>query len=429
MHKRIITSLIIAAMVFSAVPLVLSEESDAVEEYTQNITIYSNNVAGYRAQITYPDPNSYGYVILTEEPHDDAFMRYVSGDYTAMEKYRVTSPIVGDTYYQYCSSYNGSGDVKRFEYQHTYFNLEPGTYKINIAISGNSDIDMRTPNSYSYQTLEPNTDNVVNIATAGSYYFTLDRYYTYGQYVPTEAKITFDKAPITGSETTVTGNQINCGTQYEWYRGETTVRNSSISLGGNYLIEKGSSSETRFLEEVVNVGKTSFNPSDYDMSTYIGDANGTYSIYSLGNSSVTAYIYPQDGGVSESRTIPLTATNSQIDEFSFYMGAYSTFTVAVDYDDSQGYVYLSSSNGQRYVLESGISYSIENEKPGTYEMTVHLYYPPDATAGYIPVEVSVSGIPSPSNNAGVVAVVFIILCVLVFSLLFVSGMKPKWSKK
>ena len=433
----LITAVMLADILAPAVPAWGAdgyEYSDEIEVYTYSSswsrTLEKVTPTYYQSGGHYDDWGNYqpDYVLddgmYTDIPCDDEFMRYILGDTGAMDPCLVENPSSDGTYYRYGQGYS-SYNTKTFEYPHQYFNLEPGTYKIKIDAETTSNYEYFYLRSASFDyygpSLYPGQESEVTISKQGAYYFAPYSSSMNGMTIT----VNLSKAPITGTDATTSGTEMRVGTQYTWYTGSIELSEESLSLNGsNFRVAKAGSYEDTVLKQMAESGSLTFG--SYNNS-YVSEGEGTYNIYSLGEPTADGYKYKQ-GSSSSNVSIDLNPMAKDVG-CSFYMGAYSDFTIAVD-GELNGYLLLEADNGGTTVLEPGKRYTLTNDLPATYRLTAHLLYADDyADNGFVSLDVEIHGNSIPDGNAGILAVVLILVCVIFFGLLFVSGLKPKWSKK
>lgn len=421
-----------AIVVFAAIlPATMSYGED--ESYTTEVTLIYQNSNGMRTAtaVTYV-PNTapfyFGNMIYTEAPADDAFMRYLSGETDAMDAYSIEEPVSGDKYYVYdkAQSLDTYFDTIRISCKPDTITLMPGTYSIEADVEDSRVssvyLNIADVNGWGNISIDVGTEVIVSVARPTAYCI----YHTVYDAGIIEGKITVSKAPLTGTRTVISGEATDVASQYLW-RSAEIITDGNVECSYNYgeefyFVEKGSDEEKRFLDEVINRGDVTFDATEYRLADALPMKPGTYTVYSLDD-----YINYYREGLYQG-TYSLEPVNDYRDS-AFYMGAYNSFTIAVDYDDSNCYLMLKSSLGNLYVLDPNTEYTIDVTNPAEYWLEARMMYPTDGTADHITVSMSLEGTPSPDGNAMVLAAVLILLCVIVFGLLFVSGLKPKWSKK
>lgn len=420
----LITAVMLAVILAPAVP---AWGADGYE-YSDEIEVYTNSSSWSRTlekvAPTYYQPDYVFDVMYTDVPCDDAFMRYILGDTSAMDKYLVEEPSLSGTYYRYGQGYS-SYNTKAFEYPHQYFTLEPGVYKIKIEAETTNSYDcfyLRSASSDYYgSSLYPGQESEITVSKQGAYYFVPNSDTMNGMTIT----VNMSKAPVTGTDATISGTEMKLGTQYTWYTGSIELNGEYFSLNGSsFRIAKAGSYEDTMLKQMAESGSLTFGPYN---NSYVSEGEGTYNIYSIGEPTTSGYKYKQ-GSSSTNVSIDLDPVTEGIG-CSFYMGAYRDFTIAVN-GELNGYLLLEADNGGTAVLEPGKKYTLTNDLPSTYRLTAHLLYTEDGMDNaFVSLDVEIHGNSVPDGNAGILAVVLILVCVIFFGLLFVSGLKPKWSKK
>lgn len=423
-----------AIIVFTAVlPVTMSYGEE--ESYTTEVTLIYQSSSGTRTAtaVTYEEgvyPFLYSDLIYTEAPADEAYLRYISGETDAMDAYRVENPVSGNMYYIY-QSINGSNlssyfNLIHFDIKPDTITLMPGTYTIKADVNNSRVssvyLNIADINGWGNITLNVGEEETITVVRPTAYCI----YHTAHGVGKVDGSITLSKAPLTGNATVVSGETTDVASQYLW-RSAEIITDGNVECSYNYgeefyFVEKGSDEEKRFLDEVINRGDVTFDATEYRLADALPMKPGTYTVYSLDD-----YINYYREGLYQG-TYSLEPVNDYRDS-AFYMGAYNSFTIAVDYDDSNCYLMLKSSLGNLYVLDPNTEYTIDVTNPAEYWLEARMMYPTDGTADHITVSMSLEGAPSPDGNAMVLAAVLILLCVIVFGLLFVSGLKPKWSKK
>ena len=447
----------IALLMMCAFPIVcISDETDAAtgEKHTVFPWPYPNggNYPWVTSESIYYDSYStyvfnYRYLYFEDSDPFDQFSSYVNGkialadlDFLSLDELIAGHSywIAGFDYFSYSSTY----DIRTVNVVPQPIYLEAGKYTVTIE---STDCEY-----LSYYDIGKDDTNSIKL-TEGRGSFEIDSNIPYAFYfvnnggssdtVWREMSVTYsiDPEPVVKKASnfdktaTILSNKVwRCYTTNDVIAGTYTVSMGSGSSSNYYLFEKGSAEEKAFIENVVNKNLI-YGPSS--SSAVISD--GKVCVYRCETldtwKSSYLYLTLYDGVNYEYKDYRCNIEEIQPnDEGDSKFFAEQDFSIAVKYDASKfQYVVMAFTdifgNKQFAPLESERLYTFHMQFSGEYE----IYGVVSDTATDIgPGEVKIytENVPSPDNAGMVVAVIAIVLCVAAFSLLFISGRRPKWDE-
>lgn len=442
--KKLIALAIVLIASMVVIPLSDSGVADAEESETMTLPLYGNCHGSYyrshhmleyhssgegRYYFDYPDK-----VFYTETEADGEFSRYMFGDSHAMDDKMVVSPVEGESYYLYIETnyptftkdsqteyYEYSGDFIKMVPEYRCIELMAGTYTIEVNGAYDEYDLMPIADDYGYR-MDNGKSNSLTIFQSGSYY--LISYYCQGiesvEFTISGEAPPSPHVPGSGSSDAV------CGVDKVWKK--CVVEGFSGYVRDCFVFEKGGPDDLRFFEEVAGRDITVFNPDDYNPISAYEElvSSKVYSVYMLtGSSSLRV----NDSESGDAVTFDLDEVVEPV-SYSFYVEAYSDYSVAVTYDSSVFRLFRESSNGDYYYLESDVEYDLFNGMPSTYTITAKRLMPESiGGASQAEFKITLEGNSLPSDDADVVAGVMILVCMALFAILGFSGLKPRWSKK
>lgn len=417
--------------------------------------------------IATPWQSYYPEAYFTDDPYDEV-VKYVNDEINLDElKTRCgytpeSSRVAGTSYYNVSISgdglntwYNGESidiiNVRYIQVMPKYIFLDKGDYHIEITdtdldrvyiqglnkSSRNSDIDIKDRTgsvelTVSYQDAIWVTGNVNSMGVRSLDNTWREKIITY----------TIDPAPTQGEKKTDFDRTVKVLPDKEWvkYTSKNTLTGTYRNNYNDYIMFKsGSAEETEFIENVIN--KNLMDGSGYGSKTI--EFNGEkVAIYTCRESStdLSSYIWlnavlPVEGGGTreENQRIECDVEKlsvSDVKPFKFY--ANYDFTIAVKYDTTKiravVMMYPGLGGTEYAVLESERIYDFHMIYSAEYE----LYAMPvtDANGTLSPAEIGLytGNVGSPDGNGMVFAVIAIVLCIMAFGILFMSGRRPKWGE-
>ena len=435
-------------------------------------SVYYNNSNGCMtcglnssSYINLPGQNYRGEAYFTQNPYDEV-VKYVNDEITLDELKTkcgyTTSRVAGTSYYYVSISGNGidtwyngeiveATNVKYIQVMPKYVFLDKGEYHISVTDTDLEDVYINGLNKSSrYDRIEikdrTGSGDIV-VSSQDAIWLTGN---TYGGGIESlentwrEKNITYtmDPAPTQGEKKTDFDRTVKVLPDKEWVK-----YTSKNALTGTYRIQtneyvmfkSGSAEETEFIANVID--KNLMDGSGYGSKTI--EFNGeNVVLYTCRESStdLSSYVWLnktvqiEGGGTrEEGERIECTAEKlsvSDVKPYKFY--ANYDFTIAVKYDTTKiravVMMYPGLQGTEYAVLESERVYDFHMIYSAEYE----LYAMPvsDSNGTLEPAEIGLytGNVGSPDSNGMIFAVVAIVLCVMAFGILFLSGRRPKWGE-
>jgi len=295
-----------------------------------------------------------------------------------------------------------------------YYNLKSGTYEYHSSRSGISLICYSTGNNLNFS-----IEGTIAIPTSGVYYVS-----------GSEGTISFNNDPRVPESPATPTEQHTTHSAKAWLKAEVGSGTYRTSSGQMYALETGSEDQVKFEREVVAANVTDFVAEKYnakELSSSFVALSGNYTLYTVydvkyGGHTQNIDIRTQvDPTTTNYTSLSFRVVNDEW--YSFYVSAYKTFTIAASYSDVSK-LYLCGSDGTVYQIESGHQYSITTKAGTNYYLNADT-----STMKNVEVYLSVSGASQPDNLGTVFAGFCVLVCAIIFGILFVSGRKPGWAKK
>ena len=404
---------------------------------------------------------------FTDDPYDEV-VKYVNDEITLDElKTRCgytleSSRVAGTSYYDVSISGDGlytwnnnesveTTNVKYIQVMPKYVFLDKGDYHIEIT---DTDLDsvyiqgLNKSSRYNNIDIKDRTGSVELTVSYQDAIWVTGNTQSYGirsldnTWREKNIEYTIDPAPTQGEKKTDFDRTVKVLPDKEWvkYTSKDTLTGTYSNSYNYYIMFKsGSAEETEFIENVID--KNLIDGSGYGSKSL--DFNGErVTLYTCRESSTSldSHIWlntsvPMEGGGtrSESQLIDCDVEKlsvSDVKPFKFY--ANYDFTIAVKYDTSKiravVMMYPGLGGTEYAVLESERIYDFHMIYSAEYE----LYAMPvtDANGTLSPAEIGLytGNVANPDSNGMIFALVAIVLCVMAFGILFLSGRRPRWGE-
>lgn len=424
MRTKIEIFAIVALLALLSAPIAITDTSDAddvTEDSAMLMSLYQSD-SFYRSSYAKPYGSSYVNVIYyTEEPCDDAFVKALNGDVSEMSKY-AKEPEYNKPYYEYYagSSYQNSSDIEFQSPAGIY--LDKGDYTITVTSHEGVSIGWGT---YDTIPLQKGTPTKVHISSPRTVYFVTDSYdqyydivnYKIEGYAPTESESTEHMSVKTTNTWVVfteqfeSGDQISCSNAIDL---RAYKANSPEDLDFRQDVEKG----TAYVGSNDNVTVSE---------------NGTYNIYCYMRYTPFAQSYYAGVTIVNTDEYDYIHPTFQVlggDWTTIYVENNKTFKISSTYDQSKymlKLIYMDGLYPMTINIASGMEYEITMNSATECYLILDTIEP--ISSPTVDIFVTITDAPVPDDSSMVFAVVSILIGILFFGLLFVSGMKPRWSKK
>jgi len=399
-----------------------------------------------------------GQAYFTENPYD-VVVSYINGDIDLTElkaSCGYTKPnnrISGNSYY--AVSISGSYDrydsitpyVRYINVQPNYIFLQKGEYHLNIVDTDLTRIRVNGLNEnsrYDPIVIENRIGaSDLTVSSNDAIWFT-DDYSGGGEsslentWREKDITYTLDPAPEQGQTVTTFENTVKVLPDKEWIKMTT---NDYVT--GTYTIQEryvmfvsGSDEEKEFVADIIDKGL--IDASGYGKNTV--KVNGEKLVfYSCRESSswVPNNVWLlDDTDLTKRESVSFEVKSekmalSDVKPYKFY--ANYDFSIAVKYDTSKvkavvmmfPTIYGSTNYS---VLESGRLYEFHQVSAAEYELYAIPVTTSTATLTPVDLQIHTENVATSDENGMIFAAVAIVLCAMAFSILFISGRRPKWGE-
>ena len=447
--KKIIAIAVVLAMCILPAWAILQDESAAV---TENVTIRpESNYVVWVSTDPVPYQGMYGNALnFTSDPYNDV-VRYVNMEITLADLKTsdgyTSSPVWNEPYYVVCldGNENESINIRIVPVaDNPLIFLDKGEYTFNIVSTNCSYVSVSDNGRNHESTNIKDGKGTIEIELSKTAALSVSGNYGGGEYVPwTEVYITYNIDPTPTSRPDVSSYngtvtiQTDLGVWHKYTTNETITGQVHCSSWwgstGMYIFEEGSAEEAAFVETVVNANLTKASTPMPEYVTISGKHAAIYTCYSGSRSEVSLGVRDSPSDPYEYRYYKVSdQIVSSFDTTPYRFYSTSDFKIGVKYDPSQvKYVALKYSDpydSKPYIpLQSGKLYDLEWETAGEYELVAIMY---DDCTSMAPLEIEIytENVAQADDFGMVFAAVAIILCVIAFGILFISGRRPKWKE-
>lgn len=446
---------VIALALLLSAPIIciaVADDSDAAYEYVA----VSESQTWYRTveKIHYNSfsPSSRNELLSTDD-RDSEFQKFVDGEKLIDELTGFVTSVPwsagGDDYYVYWMKPEYSSETTYQGYESTPFVptkgtdllvMDPGMYTIKVTgvrvgtNSIESDVTAYSLDGDRIKEFEINEEETVYFVSPTTLYFKN----------PDNSRACSPTVSFTSSKEISTPekgtgeNSIKLSLGYCWVANDYYLSAGDYRFNGqiSYIFEPNSDAERSFLNDIV-LNNVSDVPSAYD--AYRADigtialSGGNYTMYRIGweNSDAedcTLY-YERNSASGNANSQRCTVYDNYDRSFRFFVPANSSFSVCVEYDMS-AFVVIMERNGydEEIALASGYVYNFEYGQANEYSISVDTRHYSNNPPLYAELKYSVTGESDSDSAAPAFAVLAVVLCVIPFALLGLSGLRPKWSK-